>query len=183
MSWWQTHHSYWFGYQAVMRMLLCSWKQALKQQISNLTYFKKKRFLLILAFRFSFHISFWSYTHFSRCCWILAFESRTALATPRDARKKFQSTLVSCVGYSAHAHYPLLAFVTLMHWLGNICGMLIPWFQRRCRIPTYCLSSTVSQLVCRVIWRVTRFPHRKQGKVDELALANAKSPLRRLAVL
>lgn len=151
-------------------IILCSRKEAMKQQISNLTYFKKNIFLLLLALCFSFHISFWSHSLFRLLLEFSFWKPNRAGHPPppkpptllRDARKKFQSTLVSSVSYSAHAHYPLLAIVTLMHWLGNICGMLIPpQFQWRCGIPTYCLSSTVSQPVCQFRWWVLIIPHRQ----------------------
>lgn len=51
------------------------------------------------------------------------------------------------VTYSGFTPSPPLAFVTLMHWFDNICGMVIPRFPPRCRITSYSLSCRVSQLV------------------------------------
>lgn len=184
MEGFKTHQGCWFSEWAVhvKRMLLCSFKQALKQWISELTDFKQNIIFLRLTFNshlfFFSTLAFWSY---SLCASLLvfnffnAFEAEPCWPPPRR-KEELQSTLVSSVTYSAHAPPPLLAFVTLMHWLGNICGMLIPRFQRRCRITTYCLSSRVSQLVRWVGWWVAWFPHRKPGRVDELAFKMLKAP-------
>lgn len=179
--WWQTHLSNWFGYWADMRIyiILCSRSTTARNLQSNLL--QKEHFLLLLAVCFSFHVSFWSHSL------PVAAGSRTILAIPPAPSRHKEEIPINfgllCQLQCTCTHYPLLAIVTLMHWLGNICGMLIPQFQWRCRIPTYCLSSAVSQLVCQFRWRVLRIPRRKQGRVDELALANAKSPLWHWAVL
>lgn len=162
----QTHQSNWFGCWAdrTIYIILCSRKKRHWSNKSPTWPVSKRTFLLfLLAFSFSFHISFWSQLLF-RLPLELSFRKLNRAGHPPETQAWNSNQLWSPI-------------VTLMHWLGNFCGMLIPVFQWRCRIPTYCLSLTVSQLVCRFRWRVLRIPRRKQERPDELALANAKSPL------
>lgn len=83
---------------------------------------------------------------------------------------------VLSVTYSGLAPFAPLAFVTLMHWLDNISGMVIPRFPPRCGITSYCLSWGVSQLLHsegRQAW----FPRRTTVGSGWISIQKAKSPL------
>lgn len=107
--------------------------QAYRLWIKN--YFHMKIWLM-LRFDYHlicFHMEFSFFVHRSRAAsWVstaLGAEGcqlhTAVLQSPLNGGKEWQSDLVSPVSYSGLAPSPLLAFVTLMHWLGNISGMLI----------------------------------------------------------